>query len=65
MPLGLLTISDEINLKLILDIMSEDPYLTACEISFRETFVTIIDMHGRTGKKEGKGFYDYPKGEKK
>jgi 3-hydroxyacyl-CoA dehydrogenase/enoyl-CoA hydratase/3-hydroxybutyryl-CoA epimerase len=65
MPVGPLAISDEINLKLMLAIMSEDPNLTPHEINLQQTLVTIIETHGRTGKKEGKGFYDYPAGEKK
>ncbi|SEA38964.1 3-hydroxyacyl-CoA dehydrogenase / enoyl-CoA hydratase / 3-hydroxybutyryl-CoA epimerase [Flavobacterium gillisiae] len=65
MPVGPLAISDEINLKLMLAIMSEDPNLTPHEIDLRRTLVTIIETHGRTGKKEGKGFYDYPINEKK
>lgn len=65
MPVGPLAVSDEVNLKLMLDIMSEDPNLTAHEIQLKNTLATIIEVHGRTGKKEGKGFYDYPKNEKK
>lgn len=65
MPVGPLAISDEINLKLMLAIMSEDPNLTPHEINLQKTLVTIIENHGRTGKKEGKGFYDYPKEDKK
>ena len=65
MPVGPLVISDEINLNLMLAIMSEDPNLTPHEINLRQTLVTITETHGRTGKKEGKGFYDYPINEKK
>ncbi|TRX37426.1 enoyl-CoA hydratase [Flavobacterium sp. ZT3R18] len=65
MPVGPLAISDEVNLKLMLAIMSEDPNLTAHEIQLKNTLIAIVDIHGRTGKKEGKGFYEYPKNEKK
>jgi len=65
MPVGPLAISDEINLKLMLDIMGEDPKLTEHENQLKETISTIVKKYGRTGKKEGKGFYDYPKGNKK
>jgi 3-hydroxyacyl-CoA dehydrogenase/enoyl-CoA hydratase/3-hydroxybutyryl-CoA epimerase len=65
MPVGPLAVSDEVNLQLMLAIMSEDPNLTAHEIQLKKTLVTIIEVHGRTGKKEGQGFYDYPKNEKK
>lgn len=61
MPVGPLAVSDEVNLKLMLDIMSEDPTLTAHEIQLKSKLISIIEVHGRTGKKEGKGFYDYPK----
>ncbi len=65
MPVGPLAISDEINLKLMLDIMGEDPALTEHEKQLEKTISSIVNHYGRTGKKEGKGFYEYPKGEKK
>jgi len=65
MPVGPLAISDEVNLKLMLLIMSEDPHLTTHEKTLQETISTIVHTHQRTGKKEGKGFYEYPLNEKK
>lgn len=65
MPVGPLAISDEVNLKLMLDIMSEDPTLTDFEKELEKIISTIVHTHKRPGKKEGKGFYDYPKGAKK
>ncbi len=65
MPVGPLAISDEINLKLMLDIMGEDPALTEHEKQLKKTISSIVNQYGRTGKKEGKGFYEYPKGDKK
>ncbi|MBA6152368.1 3-hydroxyacyl-CoA dehydrogenase NAD-binding domain-containing protein [Gelidibacter maritimus] len=65
MPVGPLAISDEVNLKLMLDIMSEDPTLTDFEKELEKTISTIVHTHKRPGKKEGKGFYDYPKEGKK
>jgi 3-hydroxyacyl-CoA dehydrogenase/enoyl-CoA hydratase/3-hydroxybutyryl-CoA epimerase len=65
MPVGPLAISDEVNLKLMLDIMGEDPTLTDFEKELEKTNATIVSEHQRTGKKEGKGFYEYPKGAKK
>lgn len=65
MPVGPLAVSDEVNLKLMLAIMSEDPNLTTHEIQLKNTLINIIKVHRRTGKKEGQGFYDYPKNEKK
>ena len=65
MPVGPLAISDEVNLKLMLDVMGEDPTLSEFEKELEKTLTTIVTTHQRTGKKEGKGFYEYPKGEKK
>lgn len=65
MPVGPLAISDEVNLKLLVDVMSEDPNLSTFEKQLQQTITTIIKKHHRTGKKERKGFYEYPKGEKK
>ena len=65
MPIGPLAISDEVNLKLMLLIMSEDPQLTSHEKALQQTINTIVNTHKRTGKKEGKGFYEYPANQKK
>ena len=65
MPVGPLAISDEVNLKLMLDIMAENPTLSDFEKDLEETLHVIVTKHQRTGKKEGKGFYDYPKGARK
>jgi len=65
MPVGPLAVSDEVNLKLMLAVMYEDPTLTSHEIQLKNTISEIVKIHGRTGKKEGKGFYDYPVDEKK
>jgi len=65
MPVGPLAISDEVNLQLMLLIMSEDPHLSMHEKALQETLTTIVHKYHRTGKKEGKGFYEYPKNEKK
>lgn len=65
MPVGPLAISDEVNLKLMLDIMAEDPSLTDFEKELEKTISTIVHTHKRPGKKEGRGFYEYPKGVKK
>lgn len=65
MPVGPLAISDEVNLKLMLDIMGEDPTLTDFEKDLEKIISTIVHTHKRSGKKEGKGFYEYPNGQKK
>lgn len=61
MPVGPLAISDEVSLKLMLDIMQENPDLTDFEKELQDTISTIVNTHKRVSKKEGKGFYDYPK----
>lgn len=65
MPVGPLAISDEVNLKLMLDIMGEDPNLSDFEKNLEKTIADIVSTHKRTGKKEGAGFYEYPQGGKK
>jgi 3-hydroxyacyl-CoA dehydrogenase/enoyl-CoA hydratase/3-hydroxybutyryl-CoA epimerase len=62
MPVGPLAVSDELIYSLI---MGEDQNLTAHEIQLKNTLAGIIETHQRTGKREGWGFYDYPKNEKK
>ncbi|MCF2876459.1 MULTISPECIES: 3-hydroxyacyl-CoA dehydrogenase NAD-binding domain-containing protein [unclassified Tenacibaculum] len=61
MPVGPLAVSDEVNLKLMLDIMGEDPTLSDFEKKLEKTIYDITTIHKRTGKKEGAGFYEYPK----
>lgn len=65
MPIGPLAVSDEVNLKLLLDVMGENPDLSEHDKKLEKTLKTIVEKHSRIGKKEGKGFYEYPKGEKK
>lgn len=65
MPVGPLAVTDEVNIQLILDVLSEDPDLTQHEIKLQKTITDIVSTHGRKGKKEGKGFYDYPANGKK
>ncbi|WP_420552634.1 3-hydroxyacyl-CoA dehydrogenase NAD-binding domain-containing protein [Tenacibaculum aiptasiae] len=65
MPVGPLAVSDEVNLKLMLDIMGEDPTLSDFEKKLEKTIYDITTIHKRTGKKERAGFYEYPKEGKK
>lgn len=65
MPVGPLAISDEVSLKLMLDIMQQNPELTDFEKELQDTISTIVNTHKRISKKEGKGFYEYPKDGKK
>lgn len=65
MPVGPLAVSDEVTLKLMLDIMNESPDLTQFEKDLKDTMDTLVHKHGRVSKKSGKGFYEYPEGGKK
>ena len=65
MPVGPLAVSDEVNMKLMLDIMGEDPDLSDFEKDLEKTISDIVATHKRTGRKEGAGFYEYPQGGKK
>ncbi len=67
MPVGPLAVTDEVSLTLGMlvyesDKSSEkDPYMTR----FYEIEKKLVKEYGREGKKNGKGYYDYPKGGKK
>ena len=65
LPVGPLASADEVSLKLITDIMNEDPNLSVQDKQLQETVNKLINDHGRIGKKVGKGFYEYPEGGKK
>ena len=45
--------------------MREDPTLTEHEKQLEKIVTRIIEDYGRTGKKEGVGFYTYPENAKK
>ncbi len=66
MPVGPLAVTDEVSLTLGLLVYESDP---TEKLPFQERFYKIgkmmVDEHGRHGKKNGKGFYDYPEGGKK
>lgn len=65
MPVGPLAVSDEVTLNLLLDVMSQSPELTNKEKELEAIAKEIVHTHGRSSKKSGKGFYDYPEGGKK
>lgn len=66
MPVGPLAVHDEVTLTLTIHVFESNPNeKTAAELRSYELTKMLVDEHGRTGKKDGKGFYDYPKGEKK
>jgi len=63
MPVGPLSLADEIKLDLVLDIMKAteaDLGPNAIDQGQKKLMVEIVDKQGRQGRKNGKGFYDYP-----
>lgn len=65
MPVGPLAVTDEVTLTLgihVMDNMADKPPHTQ---RVYDLYKTMVDKHGREGKKVGKGFYDYPDGGKK
>ena len=67
MPVGPLAVHDEVTLTLSMHVYESDPTLTKSPAQERGYQITkkMVKEHGRTSKKDGKGFYDYPAGEKK
>jgi 3-hydroxyacyl-CoA dehydrogenase/enoyl-CoA hydratase/3-hydroxybutyryl-CoA epimerase len=67
MPVGPLAVSDEVSLTLGLHVMESNPDLEKYPDMLRNFKITkmLVEEHGRKGKKEGAGFYDYPEGGKK
>jgi len=67
MPVGPLAVSDEVSLTLGLHVMESNPDLEKDASMMRNFKITkmLVEEHGRKGKKEGAGFYDYPESGKK
>ena len=67
MPVGPLAVTDEVSLTLGLHVYESDPNPDKPEeqTRFYKLGKMMVDEHGREGKKNGKGFYDYPQGGKK
>ncbi|MFT4566438.1 MAG: 3-hydroxyacyl-CoA dehydrogenase/enoyl-CoA hydratase/3-hydroxybutyryl-CoA epimerase [Saprospiraceae bacterium] len=67
MPVGPLAVTDEVSLTLGLLVYESDPtpVKPAASKRFYEMGKKLVNEYGREGKKNGKGFYDYPKGGKK
>jgi 3-hydroxyacyl-CoA dehydrogenase/enoyl-CoA hydratase/3-hydroxybutyryl-CoA epimerase len=63
MPVGPLSLSDEVALDLVLKIMKAteaDLGANAIDQSQKKLLVEMVEKQGRFGRKNGKGFYDYP-----
>ena len=69
MPVGPLSLSDEVALDLVLKIMKAteaDLGPNAIDQQQKKLLVEMVEKRGRFGRKNGKGFYDYPdKGKKR
>jgi len=65
MPVGPLSLSDEVALDLVLKIMKAteaDLGPNAIDQAQKKLLVEMVEKRGRFGRKNGKGFYDYPQG---
>jgi 3-hydroxyacyl-CoA dehydrogenase/enoyl-CoA hydratase/3-hydroxybutyryl-CoA epimerase len=63
MPVGPLSLSDEVALDLVLKIMKAteaDLGPNAVDQAQKKLMVEMVEKQGRFGRKNGKGFYDYP-----
>jgi 3-hydroxyacyl-CoA dehydrogenase / enoyl-CoA hydratase / 3-hydroxybutyryl-CoA epimerase len=63
MPVGPLSLSDEVALDLVLKIMKAteaDLGAQAVDQAQKKLMVAMVEKEGRFGRKNGKGFYDYP-----
>jgi 3-hydroxyacyl-CoA dehydrogenase/enoyl-CoA hydratase/3-hydroxybutyryl-CoA epimerase len=63
MPVGPLSLSDEVALDLVLKIMKAteaDLGPNAVDQAQKKLLIELVEKQGRFGRKNGKGFYDYP-----
>lgn len=66
MPVGPLAVHDEVSLTLSVHIFESDPSEKKdFEKRTYNLVKNLVENHQRTGKKDGAGFYDYPKGGQK
>ena len=68
MPLGPLALNDEVAIDLglrILKATEADLGEKAINPAQKTLLVAMVEKHGRFGRKNGKGFYDYPQGQPK
>src|ERR1700742_1287579 len=63
MPVGPLSLADEVALDLVLKIMKAteaDLGANAVDQAQKKLMIEMVEKQGRFGRKNGKGFYDYP-----
>ena len=66
LPVGPLAVHDEVSLTLSVHIFESDPAeKSAAEKRSYAMVKDLVENHKRTGKRDGAGFYDYPKGGQK
>jgi 3-hydroxyacyl-CoA dehydrogenase/enoyl-CoA hydratase/3-hydroxybutyryl-CoA epimerase len=68
MPIGPLALNDEVGIDLglrILKATEADLGEKAINPAQKTLLVAMVEKHGRFGRKNGKGFYDYPQGQPK
>jgi 3-hydroxyacyl-CoA dehydrogenase/enoyl-CoA hydratase/3-hydroxybutyryl-CoA epimerase len=68
MPVGPLSLNDEVALDLTLRILRSteaDLGPKAIHPGEKKLIEALVEKHGRFGRKNGKGFYDYPQGQSK
>lgn len=66
LPVGPLAVHDEVSLTLSVHIFESDPAeKSASEKRSYAMVKNLVENHNRTGKRDGAGFYDYPKGGQK
>jgi 3-hydroxyacyl-CoA dehydrogenase/enoyl-CoA hydratase/3-hydroxybutyryl-CoA epimerase len=68
MPIGPLALNDEVAIDLglrILKATEADLGEKAIDPAQKKLLIAMVEKHGRLGRKNGKGFYDYPQGQPK
>jgi 3-hydroxyacyl-CoA dehydrogenase / enoyl-CoA hydratase / 3-hydroxybutyryl-CoA epimerase len=65
MPVGPLAVTDEVSLTLGIHVMENMPSMSDSTRRMYDLYQKMVKEHGREGKKNGQGFYDYPAGGKK
>ncbi|MEN2992703.1 MAG: 3-hydroxyacyl-CoA dehydrogenase NAD-binding domain-containing protein [Bacteroidia bacterium] len=68
MPVGPLALADEVSLSLLYSVLRQtekDLQIALVEDPVREIGRLFVEELGRLGRKVGKGFYEYPSGQKK